>query len=247
MPVPMIRGRSSSRVRRSREYNLPFAVDNRLALDAAVASSVTTSIDGVTQWSDLGPTGNVFANDHAAGSQPGYSGGLVTFDGGDHLHRPGGLFPATSDWAFVARHRFDSISSGNNSLIAQYETPTAPSRFFIGISSGGLYYVFWQNVVTLNGPAPSVGVPTTLAVWRTGSSLRLRINGGGTYTASAGTGSIYQVGNVIGAYSFTTGNYDDASNMVSHMTGSIQRLGIWHGTFSSSDIAEIENWASNGG
>ncbi len=238
MPVPMMRSRSS-RVRRSRGYNLPFEVDNRIALDAAVASSVTTSLDGVTQWADIGPSGNTFTNDHTAGSQPGYSGGLITFDGGDHLHLAGDLIPATGDWAAVIRLVINS-TSGDPVFFAQYLLGLNGRLLFR--SQFGQYRFHVAPGVILDAAAPSIGVPTTLAYRRAGNTWTHRVNGSGPST-TASQSVLAAGGNTIGCRSDSA--FD--SGHTNHLDGSIERIGIWQGTFNNDDLAEIEDWASNGG
>lgn len=236
--------------RRRRRAAIPFASQNVLALDGSKPSTITQSVDGVTQWADSGPIGNHFFNDHASGSQPGYTNPNVTFDGGDHLHRdpdagPTGLIPATGDWAMTSR--FTPSATAEENLFAQYIADVNNGRLLLRVEAAQAELFLGndasQPTVQVQGGTISSGTPYTISARRIGNTFVLRLDGTQVATRTdAGTRSILQEGNVIGARNGSApSGYDGA--LTGFLNGSITRVGLWHGTFSDSDLQQIETWA----
>src|SRR5690606_1789421 len=171
MPVPIMRSRSG-RVRRSRGYNLPFAVDNLLALDAAVHESITTAGGTVSLWEDIGPSGRNFA----AGVTPDHNDtdDIVNFNGSnDYLIGGSGLLPATGDFTIVLRFGFTGGRS--NTTVSSFDSNISPTagtwaldtitgdvpRFYLTASGG-------KTQLLLQGVALSAATQHTLTVTRSG-------------------------------------------------------------------------------
>lgn len=243
--IPIARNRSTRRRRRIK--SIPFKSINRLALDAAVASSVTTSVDGVTQWADLGPNGNHFVNDHAAGSQPGYNGVELTFDGSDHLHNDGrSTIPQTGGWTVTFRARTPNTTI-QQVVLAQFLAGIA-GRISLTTWTAGQWRLFWSPMsadIRAGSVASNEYQVVTFQRSGDGELCSLRVDGVlvGTRNVSA-TDAVLQTGNLIGANT-SSGGFD--TSPTNHFTGGIQRIGVWSQAFSGGDLVAIENWTSNGG
>lgn len=227
---------------------IPFEASNLLALDGSVPSSVTESVDGVTQWSDSGTSGNDFVNNHASGSQPGYANPTLTFFD-DHLHRDPvgglGLIPATGDWTLVAR--FSVSATNDEALFTQYIPQAGNGRLNFRVISGQLSLFLGNSAdgspsVQVSGGTISTGTLYTATAVRSGSTFNVRL--GGTQVATrtdSGTRQILQTGNLTGGFPTSGANYD-APN--SFLNGSIIRIGLWSG---NPDVQALEDWAKTSG
>ena len=225
---------------------IPFAASNRLALDAAVASSVTTSVNGVTQWADIGPSGNHFFNDHAAGSQPGYNGAELTLDGNDHLHNDGrSTIPQLGGWTLTFSAR-TPIQAAQQIVFAQFLAGIA-GRIAATTWTSGQWRLFWSPMaadIRAGSVASNEYQVVTVQRSSDGKLCSMRVDGVlvGTREAAAAD-AVLQAGNLIGANTVSGGFDTSPSN---HFTGGIQRLGVWGQALTGGDLDAVEDWAVNG-
>lgn len=239
--IPTLR-QSGARRRRARGYNLPFAVDNLLALDAAAHYSITDAGGAVSLWEDIGPSGRDFgggvAPDHNAANN------IVNFNGSDdYLTGGSGLLPETGDFTLVVR--FEFTGGRNNTLAASHDDALSPTpgvwaadvlnntvpRFYIGARGG-------KAQLTLQGSALSAATQHTLTVTRSGHVFTLRTDGTQRHQLTD-TGALREA--------YTGFVRIGVRFSVNYLLGGIVRFGVWGQAFTGGDLTTIEDWASNGG
>lgn len=235
--IPIARNRSTRRRRRIK--SIPFESINRLALDAAIDTSITTAGGAVSLWEDIGPSGR----DFAAGVTPDHddANNIVNFNGSnDYLTGGAGLLPATGDFTLVVRASFTGGRSNN--FLSNYNHNSTPSTgawavytvYTAGDNIPRFYAAFASGMMLSAASAISPVGLHTITVSRTGNTFAFRTDGGLQSTATR-SDSLYTGPPRLGV-----------ANTRDYLKGGIQRIGVWGQALSGGDLDAVEDWAVNG-
>jgi len=219
----------------------PPSIPNLAAwYDAADTSTITSSGGAVSQWNDK--SGNGYNVTQGTGaSQPGTgsatSNGLnvLTFDGGDHLIMPSGLF---------------TIPNSDNAVfgVAKITTETASTQYMMSMTEAGSvrHYmrfsatagnILFHNATITTGGVSNTGNTNTnhqiLSGFKSGTTLSLQVNGDTPATNSGG-------GNEPGIDAGTIGSLVAGG----FLTGQIAEIFIYSRAPSADEIKSLNFYLS---
>lgn len=213
----------------------------QLWLDAADTSTITSASGAVSQWNDK--SGNDYhvtqttaAKKPTTGASLHNGNNILTFDGGDTLEIPSGIFsiPNGDNTIFVVAKR--NTETGSGELVVNMDS-SGTNNYYLGYGNTAGDVIFLNKDVDANTLVSSGNTNTDyniMTAFRSATTLSLSINGATATTNSFGA----DAPSVDGA---NIGSRQDSSSFV---IGSIAEILIYGKALSEDEIASVEGYLS---
>lgn len=221
----------------------PVASGLTLWLDASDTSTITSSGGAVSQWNDKSGNGNN-ATQGTGSAQPGTGAvtkngkNVLTFDGGDFLSLPSGLYsiPNGDNTIFYVSTCTDE--SADRFILTMIGAANAERLLCYSTSIAGVQG--YRNVST-NNPVTRTGITKAnyniFTQFLSGTTQSISVNNGTAGTNTSGVNAVATIA-TIGAYknSGFTGNYQ---------LGNIAEIIIYNRALTAAEIIQVNRYLSN--
>ena len=208
--------------------------------DAADTATITSSSGAVSQWNDK--SGNNYHVTQGTGaSQPGTGGStlnglnVLTFDGGDHLVMPSGLYTIPNgDNATFAVAKITTEAATTQYLFSMTEAGSVRNYIRFSPTAGNI--LFHSAATNLGGVSNTGNTNTNhqiLTGYRSGTTLSMQVNGDTAATNSNGASEPGIDGATIG--SLVAGGF---------LTGQIAEIFIYSRAPSADEIKSLNFYLS---